>query len=284
MLISGKSQIYGLLGDPVSHSFSPLMHNHAFAQYDIDAVYVPFHVSPSKLSEAAAGLRALQISGVNVTIPHKEAILPFLDEINPSAQLIGAVNTIVNVDGNLVGYNTDSSGFLRSIYQELAFQPAGHDVVLLGAGGACRAAVVALASAGVHSISIANRSLSRAENIVFELSTSFKNVVFKALEYSENRYATAISTASLIVNTTSVGLQGEELNFLPLEDIKCSALIYDMIYSATGTPFLKRAQAAGLVCTDGLGMLAAQGEDAFSLWTGIKLPTGYMKKILVQLL
>ncbi len=283
MLISGTSQIYGLLGDPVSHSLSPLMHNHAFGQHNIDAVYIPFHVLPSELSNAVAGLRALNVSGVNVTIPHKETILPFLDEINSKAQMIGAVNTVVNENGRLVGYNTDSSGFLRSVCHDLSFQPPGQDVVLLGAGGACRAAAVALAEAGVRSISIANRHLSRAETIVHDLSVFFRNVIIRPLQYSEDDYIAAISSADLIVNTTAVGLHGEELSFLPLENIKCSALIYDMIYSATGTPLLKRAQSAGLTCSGGLGMLAAQGEDAFSLWTGVKLPTGYMKNILAQL-
>lgn len=282
MSISGKSQIYGLLGDPVSHSLSPLMHNHAFKEYNIDAVYLPFHVLPSGLSKAVAGLRALNISGVNVTIPHKETILAFLDEIDPTARTIGAVNTIVNDGGKLVGYNTDSSGFLHSVCQELVFQPTGQQVVLLGAGGACRAAVVALAGAGVQSIVIANRNLARAENIICDLDSHFPAVDFNALEYADNRYVAAISTADLIVNTTSVGLHGEKINFLPLENIKGSALIYDMIYSATGTPFIESLRSAGWVCSNGLGMLAAQGEDTFFYWTGIQLPGGYMQKILVQ--
>jgi len=282
MLISGNSKIYGLLGDPVSHSLSPLMHNHAFKEYNIDAVYLPFHVLPSGLSKAVAGLRALNISGVNVTIPHKETILAFLDEIDPTARTIGAVNTIVNDGGKLVGYNTDSSGFLRSVCQELGFQSVGQQVVLLGAGGACRAAVVALAVAGVQSIVIANRNLARAEKIICDLDSFFPAVDFNALEYSDNDYITAISTADLIVNTTSVGLKGEKIKFLPLENIKGSALIYDMIYSATGTPFIKSLRSAGWVCANGLGMLAAQGEDTFFYWTGIQLPGGYMQKILVQ--
>lgn len=283
MFLSGKSRIYGLLGDPVAHSLSPLMHNRAFLDYNIDAVYVPFHVSPRELSTAVAGLQALNVAGVNVTIPHKEAILPFLDQIDPSAQLIGAVNTIVvNDGGELVGYNTDGSGFLRSLCHELNFQPNDKYVVLLGAGGACRAAAVALAGAGVRSITIANRNLERAERLVQSFSPHFSPVDFFAYDYSEKDYLSALSRADLIVNTTSVGLYGEKINFLPLECIKGSALIYDMIYSATGTSFIESMQSAGWVCTNGLGMLAAQGEDAFFYWTGIRLPVGYMKKILVQ--
>ena len=282
MSISGKSRIYGLLGDPVSHSLSPLMHNTAFNQHNIDAVYVPFHVYPRELSAAVDGLRALNVAGVNVTIPHKEAILPFLDQVDSAAQLIGAVNTVVNDGGKLVGYNTDASGFLRSLCDELNFQPNDKCVVLLGAGGACRAAAVALAGAGVRSIAISNRSLGRAEKLVRSFSPYFPRVDFLAYDYLEKDYLSGLSRADLIVNTTSVGLKGEKINFLPLESIKGSALIYDMIYSATGTPFIESLRSAGQVCADGLGMLAAQGEDAFFYWTGVRLPAGYMKKILVQ--
>lgn len=280
MSLSGKSQIYGLLGDPVTHSLSPLMQNHAFQAHHIDAVYVPFHVSPDNLPAAVGGLRALNIAGVNVTIPHKEAILPLLDQVDPAARLIGAVNTVVNNDGTLIGYNTDASGFMRAVCQELDFQPEGRDILLLGAGGACRAAAVALAAAGVKSIVIANRHPCRAEKLIDELMQHFLPVQFAAVDYNDNEYLEALSTADLIVNTTSVGLRGEEVNFLPLEHIKGSALIYDMIYSLSETPLIKSARAMRLLCTNGLGMLAAQGEDAFFLWTGVRLPAGFMRQFL----
>ena len=282
MSLSGKSRVYGLLGDPVAHSLSPLMHNRAFLEYHIDAAYVPFHVPPNNLSEAVRGLGALNVSGVNVTIPHKEAILPLLDQIDPIAQLIGAVNTIVNTDGILVGYNTDASGFMSAVQQELNFLPEGRDILLLGAGGACRAAVVALASAGVKSIVIANRQQTRAEELINDLEPHFKSVRFGVVDYCNNKYLEALSMVDLVVNTTSVGLQGEEINFLPLEHIKGSALIYDMIYFLSETPLIRSACSMGLICTDGLGMLAAQGEDAFFIWTGIRLPAGFMRKILME--
>lgn len=282
MSLSGKSQIYGLLGDPVAHSLSPLMHNHAFQAHHLDAVYVPFHVLPNDLPAAVRGLRALNVAGVNVTIPHKEAILSLLDQIDPAAQLIGAVNTIVNNDGTLIGYNTDASGFMRSVSYELDFLPEGRNVVLLGAGGACRAAAVALASAGVKSITIANRHQDRAEKIVNDLIAHFPSVCFAANDYKDNNYLHAISSADLIVNTTSIGLQEEEINFLPLEHIKGSALIYDMTYSPFETPLIKNARARKLCCTNGLGMLAAQGEDTFFLWTGVRLPAGFMRQVLAD--
>ena len=280
MPISGKSRIYGLLGDPVSHTLSPLIQNSAFQEYGIDAVYLPFRVLSDRLSDAVNGIRALGIAGANVTIPHKEAVLPLLDQIDPSARLIGAVNTIVVNDGTLVGYNTDASGFMSSICQELGFYPAGQNVLLLGSGGACRAAAVALASAGVKSITIANRHPEKAVNLTSALIPHFPSVQFSAISYRDERYEILLSAADLVVNTTSIGLHGEELSFLPLERIKGSALIFDMIYSQSETPLVRGARSVGLLCTDGRGMLAAQGEDAFYLWTGIRLPHGYMRQIL----
>ena len=279
--LSGKSKVYGILGDPVAHSLSPLMQNQAFQEQQIDAVYVPFHVLADNLPAAVKGLRALNVAGVNVTIPHKETILPLLDEIDPSAKIIGAVNTVVNKGGNLIGYNTDATGFMSSVRQELSFQPEGREVLLLGAGGACRAVAVGLAAAGVKSIIIANRHMARAEKIINDLGPHFSSVQLSVVDYNDNSYLDAVSKTDLIVNTTSVGLSGEEINFLPLEHIKGSALIYDMVYSLSETPLIKSARSLGLSCVDGLGMLAAQGEDAFFLWTGVKLPAGFMRQFLI---
>jgi shikimate dehydrogenase len=281
MFLSGKSSIYGLLGDPVAHSLSPVMQNHAFHSYNIDAVYVPFHVVPNDLSAAVAGLRALNVAGVNVTIPHKETILSCLDQVDPTAQLIGAVNTVVNSNGILIGYNTDASGFINTIQLELGFYPAEREVLILGAGGAGRAATVALASAGVKTVTIANRHQARAEELVKDLESHFPAVQFFVTNFQQQLFFDSLSSVDLIVNSTSVGLHGEDVNFLPLENIKCSALIFDMIYSPTETLLIKNARSLGLFCADGLGMLAAQGEDAFFLWTGIRLPSGFMRQFLV---
>ena len=280
--LSGKSRIYGILGDPVAHSLSPLMHNHAFHSYNMDAVYVPFHAVPGDLPAAVDGIRALNVAGVNVTIPHKETIFPLLDQIDPAAQLIGAVNTVINKNGILTGYNTDASGFISAIQQDLNFQPPGHEILILGAGGASRAAAVALATAGVKTVTIANRNQTRAEELVKALEDRFPDVQFFSTNYLGEVFFDSLSSADLIVNTTSVGLHGEDVNFLPLENIKCSALIFDMIYSPTETPLIKSVRSLGLRCADGLSMLAAQGEDAFFLWTGVRLPSGFMRQFLVS--
>lgn len=280
MLLTGKSRVYGIFGYPVAHSLSPLMQNQAFRSLAIDAIYVPFLVTPEALPQAIEGLRALDIAGVNLTIPHKEAVLPLLDQIDAKAALIGAVNTIVNQQGHLIGYNTDGLGFLNSAQQELGYRPAGSQVLLLGAGGACRAAVVALAEAKAASICIANRSIERAQRLVADMQAQYRDVSFSAVAYGQVDFLTSVEVADLIVNTTAVGLAGETLNFLPLEKIKPSALIYDMVYSKIATPLLTDAHSQGLHAVDGLGMLASQGEEAFYLWTGQRPAPGMMRNCL----
>jgi shikimate dehydrogenase len=276
--VTGNSAVYGIFGDPVGHSLSPLMHNAAFAHCALDAIYVPFHVTTDVLAAAAASLRTLNIRGINVTVPHKEAIIPFLDHVDPIARQIGAVNTVVNDGGRLLGYNTDSSGFIRSVSQDLGFSPQGKKVLLLGSGGACRAAVQALLAAEVLQITIANRTLQRAVDLITDFRTNASKHHLAAVTYCSTEFLQAVSEADLLVNTTSVGLHGESLDFLPLENIKGSALIFDMVYSKTGTDLVRTAHRRDLTCVDGLSLLAAQGEDAFLIWTGERLPHGFMRQ------
>ena len=282
MSLTGKRQVFGILGDPVAHSLSPLMQNQALRSLDIDAIYVPFHVPPERLPAAIEGLRALGVMGVNVTIPHKEAVLPLLDQVDPSAALIGAVNTIVNRNGCLVGYNTDGLGFLRSAEQELGYCAKQSRVLMLGAGGACRAAVVALADAQVTSICIVNRTRERAVRLVADLDSRYEKVTFTAASYGDASFPASVVAADLIVNTTAVGLKGESLDFLPIRNIKASALIYDMVYSRIETPLLRAANSLALRAVDGLGMLAAQGEEAFYLWNGKRPTPGMMRQCLKE--
>lgn len=280
MNINGRTLVFGILGDPVAHSLSPLMHNAAFEALEIEAVYVPLHVRPSDLSRAAAGIRALNIRGVNVTVPHKEEILPHLDEIDPLAARIGAVNTVVNRDGRLIGFNTDGIGFLRSLSEDLSFEPAGKRILLLGAGGACRAALVILAESGAHSIGIANRTPPRAQGLVAQFAPQFPGTRFAPFGLDEEELARALEGADLIVNTSSIGLKGESFAKFPWDLASPPLLFYDMVYGGRGTPLLRSALDRGHEGADGIGMLAGQGEEAFFLWTGRRPPAGLMRSIL----
>lgn len=277
MTIAGTTRVLGIFGDPVAHSLSPLMQNHALEAAGIDAVFVPFHVRPQQLAAAVAGIRALDLLGVNVTVPHKEAVCAYLDEIDPAARLIGAVNTIVNRNGRLCGYNTDGLGFLSSLQQDLGLRPEGLKVLLLGAGGACRAALVALAQGGAASITIANRTPARAEGLALEFDQVFGGTTFAARSLEPEALAAALDGVDLLVNTSTAGLHGEAFPDFPWAAVPTRAAFYDMVYGPGLTPWLQQAQDRGHAVAGGLGMLAGQGEEAFYLWTGKRPPFGAMR-------
>ncbi len=278
--LNGNSRVYGIFGDPVSHSLSPLMQNMAMQSAGLDAIYVPFRVTPENLSAAVGGIRSMQLGGVNITLPHKQQVLPFLDRIDDDASLIGAVNTIVRCEDELVGFNTDGLGFIRSLSEDLVFDPARKKVLLLGAGGACRAAAVALLRSGVEELYIVNRSRERVDCLVERIAPTFSEQQIASYGLTDVGYLQALERADLVVNTTSIGLKGEAIDFCPLTKIKASASIYDMVYSPVETPFVAAARARGLEAADGIGMLAGQGEEAFFLWFGVRPENGLMKKCL----
>lgn len=282
MIVQGTTKVFAILGDPVSHSLSPRMHNAALAALGIDGIYVPFHVSPEHLPTAVAGVRALGITGLSVTVPHKEQILPLLDEIDPAAQRIGAVNTVVNRQGHLIGYNTDAPGFLRALRDTLNFSPRNKEVTLLGAGGAARAAFVALAQEGVSSIVVANRSLNRAVTLVESYRAEFPDCQLAAIALQDDSISAFLGRADLLVNTSAIGLQGESFPPAIITALKPTAAIFDMVYARTRskTPLVIQGENAGHPAADGLSMLIAQGEEAFTLWTGTVPPPGVMKTAL----
>jgi len=281
MKLSGSTAVYGIIGDPVAHSLSPLMQNAAFAAAGIDAVYVPFRVPATELAAAVHGLVGLGIGGINVTIPHKEAILPLLDEVDATARQIGAVNTLVNRAGKLIGSNTDAGGFVTALAADLDFSPRGRRILLLGAGGACRAGVVALAQGGAARIFIANRSPARAIDLAMEFARFFPATAFAGCGLDPESLRPCLEQAELLVNTSAVGLHGEAFPSLVLECLAPAAAVFDMVYRRGGTPLITMARAAGRVATDGLGMLAGQGELAFGEWTGAAPPLGLMKNTLL---
>jgi len=277
MNITGKTKVLGIIGHPVAHSLSPLMQNAALKALGLDYIYVPFAVEPQNLTVAVKGLRALGIHGFNVTIPHKTAIIPLLDRVSPEAELSGAVNTVCREDGLLVGYNTDGIGFIKSLVDDLGFNPDGATVLILGAGGAARGAVAALCGAGVTKIVVANRTRDKGEALVDTFRGRYSHVKFALSSQETGELHEHLREANLIVNTTSVGMNGSSFAGLDVDAFLPDAKVYDMVYSPPETPLLVAARGRNLSCANGLGMLAAQGETAFSLWTGTDPPCGLMK-------
>ncbi len=282
MQLTGKTRVLGIIGHPVAHSLSPLMQNAAIVALGLDYIYVPFPVEPQDLPGAVKGLRSLGVHGFNVTLPYKTAIIPLLDRISPEAELSGAVNTVKREDGLLIGYNTDGTGFIKSLAVDLCFNPLGATVLILGAGGAARGATAALCSSGVRKIIVANRTMENALALVTSFSDKYRGIEFGLSSLETKELAGPLGAANLLVNTTSVGMSGSSFNNLDLEVMTTGAKVYDMVYSPPETPLIAAAKRRNLSCANGLGMLAAQGENAFYLWTGVTPPPGTMKTMLLK--
>ncbi|MBE3573000.1 MAG: shikimate dehydrogenase [Moorella humiferrea] len=276
--VKASTRLVALLGYPVEHSLSPLMQNAAFTNAGLDLVYLAFAVTPSDLPAALAGLKALGFRGANVTVPHKEAVIKYLDAVEPTAALIGAVNTIVNEGGRLTGYNTDASGFLRSL-QEAGFDPAGKKAVILGAGGAARAVAFALAGAGCTGLTIANRTLERAGHLAAALAGL--SVPVKACALEEKELRPRVEEADLVVNATSAGMAPMVAAVpLPPAWLNAGQWVYDLVYNPLETKLLREARQRGCRVVSGLGMLLYQGAAAFTLWTGRPAPVEVMGEVL----
>ena len=270
----------GIIGFPVTHSLSPVMHNAAFAALGLDWIYVPFQLPRERLAQGVAGLAALGVAGFNVTIPHKVAIIPLLDRISPEAELVGAVNVVALQNGELVGYNTDGIGLVASLRREFGFTPAGRSILVLGAGGAARGAVAALGSAGAARICLANRSAAPARELVASLAPRLPGLQLEADSLARLEEPSFLGSFDLIVNTTSLGMAGDSFAGLALSAQKPDLLVYDMVYAPPVTPLLAQARSFGLRAANGIGMLVAQGEAAFTIWTGCAPPDGCMAEAL----
>ncbi|USG63918.1 shikimate dehydrogenase [Brevibacillus ruminantium] len=277
-MITSKTQLVGLLGHPVSHSQSPLMQNAAFVEKGLNYAYVAFDVDPERLPEAVAGIRSLGIQGVNVTIPHKVAIMPLLDEIDPLATRIGAVNTVVNRNGYLIGYNTDGLGYVRSLEEQTGITLEQQTVTMLGAGGAARAVAFTLAERGVREIRIINRSRERAALLADHVGTI---VPTKVIDPQDGQGA--IADSSLLINTTSIGMF-PHMDEIPVQEewLHSGLIVSDLIYNPLETRLLKAAAARGAQVHSGVGMFVNQGALAFELWTGEEAPAETMRQVVLQ--
>jgi shikimate dehydrogenase len=280
--ISGKSKIVGLFGYPVSHTLSPAMHNAAFAALHLPYVYLPFSVEPNQLQTAVNGIRALGLRGVNVTIPHKESVIPWLDCITPEAQLVGAVNTIVNNEGVLTGHNTDCAGFIRALEESHEAGLRERNVLILGTGGAARAVAVSLALQGTGRIVVAGRTLHKAQKLTDVISTKICDQCASVIDINSSLFAREINNADVIINATPLGMSPHHdiPPFIDLSLCNQGAVICDLVYNPMETALLKRARQLGLGTISGIGMLVWQGALAFELWTGQKPPIELMRHTL----
>jgi len=278
--VTGRTRLVGIIGDPVAHSRSPVMHNAAFRALGLDFAYVPFHVRPDALEAAVRGLAALGVAGFNVTVPHKERIVPLLDGLGPAAEVVGAVNTVVVEDGRLIGHNTDGEGFSKALHETHRFKAERSRALVLGAGGAARAVCDQLAREGIPAIRICNRTDAKAAALADHLRRHHPNCDIKPLPWTPLDHRAAINWAELIVNATSVGLDPADASPLDTNGISPGHIVVDLIYEPPETDLLRRCTALRARCLNGLGMLLHQGAAAFTLWTGKAAPIDVMRRAL----
>jgi shikimate dehydrogenase len=276
-----QSNLIALFGSPVAENPTCLMQNTAFLSAGLPWQYVTLEVPPEKLPDAIRGTRALGLRGLNLTVPHKVAVIPLLDEVRPDAALIGAVNTVRVEHGRLIGENTDGKGFLRGIRDDAHLDPAGKSAVILGAGGAARAIAVELALAGIAHITLVNRSLPRAAAMLNDLTS--RTTVSADFVPLDKLYRIPRS-AHLLINATSVGLFPDVDALLPrsLDDAAPNLLVCDAVPNPPETRLIREARARGLQALTGLSMLVYQGAIGFKMWTGLAPNEHAMKSALTQ--
>ncbi|MEW6536029.1 MAG: shikimate dehydrogenase [Candidatus Auribacterota bacterium] len=273
--INGKTALYGLFGFPVEHTASPLMHNAAFEELGLNAAYLPFPVSPDRLGDAVKSLRALGIRGVNVTIPHKQTVIPFLDDLSTAARTIGAVNTIEITPSALIGHNTDSIGFIRALKEEAGFSVEGKPVFIAGCGGAGFAIAVQCALCGASSLTVMDADRQRAHALKNKIATVSSTKVSVA-----DTSDLVPACVALAVNATPLGMHETDPLPFSIDELSDSAIVYDIVYNVPQTTLLKTARDRNIKAYGGLSMLLYQGVEAFEIWTGKTPPVKTMNAVL----
>ena len=270
----------GLIGYPLKHSVSAAFQQAAFDHYKLDIRYQAWETKPGQLESALERLRQPDTLGGNVTVPHKEAVMSLLDIVEPPAEQIGAVNTIIKARNKLVGYNTDAQGFMRALRGDVGFDPMDKQVVILGAGGAARAVAFTLIKSGAAQLTIINRTLERVESLSIELTASLdEGQSIAALAWEERSFRQSLGNCDLVVNCTTIGMKhsrGEGQSPVNAKFLTKDMLVCDLVYNPLETPLLKMAAAAGARTLAGLPMLIYQGAAAFELWTARQAPVDVM--------
>ena len=278
---SYKAELVGVFGYPVAENPTIVMQEAAFQALGLNWRYLTIEVRPEQLADAVRGLRAFNMAGINLTIPHKVAVIQHLDGLSPEAALIGAVNTVVREGDRLIGHNTDGKGFVRSVREDAGMDPAGKRVVFLGAGGAARAMAVEMALAGAAHVTIVNRTSDRGQPLVDLLQS--KTPAQAEFVHWQEAYSVPVE-ADILVNATSIGLYPnvDEVPAVAMDSIRPGLLVCDVIPNPPKTAFLRAAEARGARTLDGLGMLVGQGAIAFKMWTGVDAPIDVMRKALEE--
>lgn len=273
-----------LLGNPLGHSISPPMHNRVFETLGMDYCYMPVEVNENNLKKVFSGLVRMNVAGFNVTIPHKIGIMELLDELDPLAATIGAVNTICVKDGKTKGYNTDGEGFIRSLEEETKISTRGKRLFLLGCGGAARAIAMTLAFDGAEKVIICNRTVAKAQALASEINEKIRTCA-EVVEQTSKSQAQALETCDVLINCTSLGMHPRE-DVLPIDEslLLPHLIVADIVYNPLMTRFLKSAEEKGCTVVPGLGMLIYQGAAAFKLWTGIEPTISEMSDLAYSLM
>ncbi len=281
MGVKATTNIYGIFGHPVKHSLSPDMHNSAFNTLGLNSVYVAFDIAPDNIEEATRAIRVMGIKGINITIPHKQTIIPFLDEVSPDAKLTGAVNTVKNDNGKLWGFNTDVGGFLRAVRADLDFSPAGNTLFLIGAGGAARAVLSAFCMNDGAVVYIADIIQAKAIELANQFKANFHNITIETVSLEDqNILEQKFGEADILVNASPAGMDGVGSHDIPLASLNKNAVVYDLVYKPPNTKLLNDAKELGHKASGGLTMLLYQGAESFEIWTGERAPVEIMKKAL----
>ena len=276
MSITGKTRVCGVIGDPIEHTLSPVMHNAAFKELNLDAVFVAFKVKHAEVGNAVNGMRALNMLGLNVTMPHKKAVIDHLDKLDKNAKFLNAVNTIRNKNGNLLGFNTDGVGALKAL-KENGVPSRGRKVLLLGAGGAARAIAYTLTKEADELV-ILNRTVKQAEGLAKLLSKVHKKQVTGGA-LSPSLIKQHLQDSDILINATSVGMKpNANQSPVPPELLRANLAVMDIVYNPVETKLARDAKAAGAKVISGVEMLIFQGAASFEIWTGRKAPVEVMRK------
>lgn len=279
MNISGHTQPFAVLGHPIGHTLSPVMHNASFAALGLDAIYLAFDVKPERLMNVLPAMRSMGFGGVNLTIPHKEVAFRGLEKLDASARLLGAVNTVQFAEDGLIGHNTDGFGFLRALDEAFGRNTRGDAVFVLGSGGAGRAVALMAAQAGAREVTLADLDRARSERVGEEITAQFPGVAVKVVSTPVEQ-AGAARKADLVVQATPVGMKATDVSLLPPEAFRPDQRAFDLIYHVAETVFMKAARAGGAQASNGLGMLLHQGARAFHIWTGMEPAVPAMRQAL----